>query len=179
MIRDQQLTPEEVVQSFQHTFPKDISNTRIERHITGVKKTELQHIWMQVSRNAFMEVLKHLFTFDEHPHFVVISGYDIDNTIDLVYHFSLYHGFRNKEQSINMTVSLPKSDPTIDTITDLFPGALISEQEKQEMLGVKVNNIPVDARVFISEDFPKDIYPWRRDETGPEKYIKNLHKVEQ
>lgn len=179
MIRDQQLTPEEVVQSFQNTFPKDVSNTRIERHSTGVKKTELQHIWMQVSRNAFMEVVKHLFTFDEHPHFVVISGYDIDNTIDLVYHFSLYHGFRHKEQSINMTVSLPKSDPTINTITDLFPGALISEQEKQEMLGVKVSNIPVDVRVFISEDFPKDIYPWRRDETGPEKLIKNLHKVEQ
>jgi membrane-bound hydrogenase subunit beta len=179
MIRDQQLTPEEVIQSFQSAFPKDVSNTRIERHTVGMKKIELQHLWLRVSRNAFKDVVSHLFTFDEQPHFVVTSGYDIDNTIDLVYHFSIYHGFRHKEQSINITVSLPKSDPTIDTITDLFPGALISEQEKQEMLGVKVNNIPVDKRVFISEDFPKNVYPWRRDEGVPEQYAKNLHKEKQ
>lgn len=179
MIRDTQVTPEELVQSLQTAFPQDVSQPRIERRTTGVKKKEFIHIWMHVSRKVFKDVIKHLFTFDEHPHFVVTSGYDTTETIDLVYHFSLYHGFRDKELSLNFTVHLPKTEPTIETITDLFPGALISEQEKQEMLGVKVNNIPKDKRVFISDDFPKDVYPWRRDETGPEKYIKNLHKVEQ
>ena len=43
------------------------------------------------------------------------------------------------------------------------------------MLGIKVIGIPKDNRVFISEDFPEDIYPWRRDETGPEKMVRNLH----
>lgn len=179
MIRDTQVTPEELVQSFQTTFPQNITNPRIERHTTGVKKIEFFHIWMHVNRTVFKDVVKHLFSFDEHPHFVVISGYDTADAIDLIYHFSLYHGFPHKELSLNFTVSVPKSDPTIDTITDLFPGALISEQEKQEMLGVKVKNIPVDKRVFISDDFPKNVYPWRRDETGPEKYVKNLHKEEQ
>lgn len=176
MIRDNHLSPEEIVQKYQEAFPQDISETRIERHITGVKKTQLIHIWMRVNRNVFKQCVHHLFQFDESPHFAVTSGYDIDDTIDLIYHFSVYHGFRHQELSINMKVSVPKSDPTIETITDLFPGALISEQEKQEMLGVKVKGIPKDARVFISDDFPKDIYPWRRDETGPQKLVKNLHE---
>jgi membrane-bound hydrogenase subunit beta len=179
MIQERQLTPEEIVQSFQDAFPKDISGTRIERHTTGVKKTELVHIWMDINRSVFKDGIKYLLQFDKYPHFAVSSGYDISDSIDLVYHFSIYHGFRNKELSINIKVSLPKSDPTIETITDLFPGALISEQEKQEMLGVKIQNIPIDKRVFISDDFPKDVYPWRRDETGPHKYIKNLHEAKQ
>ncbi len=179
MIRDTQVTAEDLVQSFQNTFSQNITQPRIERHTTGVKKTEFVHIWMHVNRNIFKDVVKHLFSFDEYPHFAVTSGYDVHENIDLIYHFSLYYGFPHKELSINFIVSLPKSDSVIETITDLFPGALISEQEKQEMLGVKVKNIPLDKRVFISDDFPKDVYPWRRDETGPEKYVKNLHKVEQ
>lgn len=178
MTREQQVTPEEIIQKYKDTFPKGISETRIERHTTGVKKTEFVHIWMRIQSDMFKEAIKFLFKFDEYPHFVVSSGYDIENSIDLIYHFSIYYGIAHKEISINFKISLPKSDPTIETITDLFPGALISEQEKQEMLGVKIIDIPQDKRVFISDDFPRDVYPWRRDETGPEKYVKNLHKVE-
>ena len=179
MTRDQHKTPEEILQSYQNAFSQNISESRIERHTTGMKKTEFVHIWIHINRSVFKEGLKHLFLFDECPHFAVTSGYDINDSIDLIYHFSIYHGFPHKELSINFKVTLPKSDPTIETITDLFPGALISEQEKQEMLGVKVKDIPVDKRVFISDDFPTNVFPWRRDETGPQKFVKNLHEVKQ
>jgi membrane-bound hydrogenase subunit beta len=46
------------------------------------------------------------------------------------------------------------------------------------MLGVTIIGIPDDRRCFVPEDFPKDVYPWRRDEKGPEKFYKNLHEVE-
>ncbi len=173
MNREQQVTPEEIVQKYQDAFSQYISETRIERHTTGVKKTEFVHIWLRIQRNMFKDIIKYLFQFDDNPHFVVTSGYDIDESIDLIYHFSIYYGSPHKEISMNFKISLPKSDPTIETITDLFPGACISEQEKQEMLGVKIKGIPLDKRVFISDDFPKDVYPWRRDETGP----KNLNKL--
>jgi len=179
MTEEQRATPEEIVQSFQDAFSQNISETRIERRTTGVKKTEFIHIWMRINRDMFKDAIKHLFQFDKYPHFAVSSGYDIADSIDLIYHFSIYHGSRDKELSINIKVSLPKSDPTLETITDLLPGALISEQEKQEMLGVRIKNIPKDKRVFISDDFPKDVYPWRRDETGPQKYVRNLHEVKQ
>ncbi len=78
---------------------------------------------------------------------------------------------------MNITVELPKSKPEIESICDLIPGALITEQEKQEMLGIKVKGIPKDKRVFVSDDFPKGIYPWRKDEKGPEKMVRNLHEV--
>jgi membrane-bound hydrogenase subunit beta len=42
------------------------------------------------------------------------------------------------------------------------------------MMGITVTGIPDDRRLFIPEDFPKGVYPWRRDETGPEKMLKVL-----
>ncbi len=171
------LTPEELVKSFADKFQVKIKESRIEKYVHGSKKTEFSHIWMRIDKGIFKDVVKHLFTFDEHPHFVVASGYDMGSNIELVYHFSLYSGERNHEVSINITVELPKSNPVIETITDLIPGAVISEQEKQEMLGIKVKGIPKNTRIFISDDFPEGVFPWRRDETGPDKMVRNLHEV--
>ena len=170
------MTPEEIIRSFQTKFPGGVTEPRIERRTSGTMKTGYVHLWFHVDKNMFKEAVKYLFTVDTYPHFAVSSGYDQGEIIELVYHFSLFHGERGRELSLNMTVVLPKSDPVIDTITDLIPGALIAEQEKQEMLGVKIRGIPKNTRVFIADDFPKDVYPWRRDETGPEKLVRNLHE---
>ena len=173
----EQLTPEKLVKSFKDEFKTKIKEASIEKHIAGSKKTEFIHIWLKVDKSIFKNVIKHIIKLEKYPHLAVVSGYEMGKTINLVYHFSIYYGERAKEISINITVELPKSNPVIETITDLIPGALITEQEKQEMLGIKVKGIPKDERVFISDDFPKGIYPWRKDKTGPEKMVRNLHEV--
>jgi membrane-bound hydrogenase subunit beta len=43
------------------------------------------------------------------------------------------------------------------------------------MLGVKVIGIPDDRRLFLPDDWPEDVFPWRKDEKGMEKYVRNLH----
>jgi hypothetical protein len=30
--------------------------------------------------------------------------------------------------------------------------------------------------VFVADDIPQGIFPWRRDETGPAKLVRNLHE---
>jgi len=170
------VTPEEIVSSFQTRFPQGITQPRVERHNGGTLKTEFVHVWFRIETGLLKEAVKHLFAFEPYPHFAVTSGYDLGDTIELVYHFSLFYGERGREISLNMTVTLPKDNPVIDTITDLIPGALISEQEKQEMLGVQIRGIPKDARVFVADDIPEGVFPWRRDETGPDKLVRNLHE---
>jgi len=173
------LTPEEIIKSFKDIFKTDIKDDRIETHKAGSKKTQFTHIWMCIDRSAFKDAVKHLMKLEKYPHLAVVSGYDMGETINLVYHFSIYFSERGKELSLNITVELPKSEPEIETITDLIPGALITEQEKQEMLGIKVKGIPKDKRAFVSDDFPKGMYPWRKDETGPGKMVRNLHEVKE
>ena len=171
------LTSEKIVKSFKDEFKTKIRDTRIEKHATGSKKNQLIHIWLNVDKSILKKIVEHVIKLEKYPHLAVVSGYDMGKTINLVYHFSIYYGERAKEISINITVELPKSNPVIETITDLIPGALITEQEKQEMLGIKVKGIPKDERVFIPNDFPKGVYPWRKDKTGPGKMARNLHEV--
>ena len=170
--------PEEIINQFKEKFGDNIKEARLEKHPTGPKKKELLDIWFIIDRSIFKEAVKYLTNFEKYPHIAVASGYDAGDTINLNYHFSIYYGGdRGQEITINFVVPLPKTDPVIETITDIIPGALITEQEKQEMLGVKVVGIPKDTRVFTSDDLPEGKYPWRRDQTGVYDIARNLHEV--
>ena len=169
------LTPDEIVKSYKDAFKSKIIESRVEKFVRGQKNNEIFHVWLRVERDVFKDVVKHLFTFEKYPHFAVSSGYDLGKSVEIVHHFSLYCGAKARDISVNITISLPKNDLTMDTISDLIPGALIAEQEKQEMLGIKVIGIPKDERVFIPETFPEGMYPWRRDEAGADKMVRNLH----
>jgi len=75
---------------------------------------------------------------------------------------------------VGLRVILPKNDLKIPTITDLVPGAIYTERETQEMMGVEVVGIPDSRRLFLPEDIPEGVYPWRTDETGPQDFLRVL-----
>ena len=169
------MTPKEIITYFKDKFKKGIKNVKIEKKTAGVKKNEFVVLWMEIDRKIFKNAVKELAKI-QFPHLAVISGEDIGKEIKLNYHFSLYYAKRLEEISINFSVKLPKNNPSIETITDIIPGALITEREIQEMLGVKIKNIPDKRRMFLSNEFPKSVYPWRKDEKGiNDKLINKLY----
>jgi len=170
------LTTEEIVKYFTDEFKTKIIDVKIKKRSAGIKKNITPYIWMKIDKSAFKDIIKHLFTL-HYPQLSVISGNDLGNTIELIYHFSINYGQRMNETILNISVDLPKSNPEIETICDYMPGALISEREKQEFLGVKIIGIPDKRRLFLPDEFPEGVYPWRRDETGPEKLYRNLHEA--
>jgi membrane-bound hydrogenase subunit beta len=176
MSKSKKITPEELVNDLKSTFKTKIKIAQIHKKTFASMKKEAINIWIKVDKDSFKEIVKHLITI-QYPHLAVVSGNDLGKTIELIYHFTLNYDEHLGEISLNISVELPKSNPTIETLCDIIPGALITEREKQEMLGVKIKGIPDERRLFVPEDFPKDVFPWRRDETGPEKYYKNLHEV--
>ena len=127
-----------------------------------------------MKKSAFHSAIEHIFRLQEYPHLAVISSSDLGTEVELIYHFTIYYGHHLGELSLGIRVKLPKSDLSIPTITDLIPGAIFTERETQEMMGVRVVDIPDGRRLFISEDVPEGVYPWRKDETGPEKLLRVL-----
>jgi membrane-bound hydrogenase subunit beta len=170
------LTPENIVKSFKDEFKTNIKDVQIKQRAAGSKKKETPSIWMKIDKSAFKKVVKHLCDI-QYPHLAVVSGNDLGKTIELIYHFTLDYETRLDEINLHISVELPKTKPEIETVCDLIPGALITEREKQEFFGIKVIGIPDDRRAFLPDDFPKGVYPWRRDEKGLEKLYKNLHEV--
>lgn len=176
MTEEKTLSAEEIVKYFADKFNTKIKDVKIKKRQAGVKKNETANIWLKIDRSAFKDIIKHLLAL-QFPHLSVISGNDLGPTIELIYSFTLNYGKRMNETILNISVELPKSNPEIETICDYIPGALIGEREKQEFLGVKIIGIPDNRRLFLPDDFPEGVFPWRRDETGPEKLYRNLHEV--
>ncbi len=64
---------------------------------------------------------------------------------------------------IALDCSVPDSDARLDSITPLIPGAAWSEQEFQDMLGVKPEGHPDPRRLVLPDDWPEGMHPLRRD----------------
>ncbi len=144
----------------------------------GLKNTPMKLIWLKVDRDDFRNAVKSISKLQV-PHLSVTSGSDKGEVIELIYHFSVNYGFPGDEISVNLKVHLPKDDPTIPTITDLIPGAITTEREKQEFLGVEVVDIPDSRRLWLDEVFPEDKYPWRWDDKGMEDQSRYVHDKEE
>jgi len=168
------LSPEEIVESFKTTLGGDFIDSRIYQREVAIKKNLFTSIWIQVKREAFRKSVEHICKLQEYPHLSVISSADREDSVELIYHFTIYYGHHLKALSLGLRLSLPKSDLKIPTITDIIPGAIFTERETQEMMGVEVIGIPDKRRLFLPDDFPEGVYPWRKDETGPHDMLRVL-----
>ena len=168
------LSPEEIVDSFKTALGDSFIDAKIYQREVAVKKNKFRSLWVEVKKSAFRDAVDHICHLQEYPHLAIISSSDLGAEVELIYHFTIYYGHHLEELSLGLRVKLPKSDLKIPTITDLIPGALFTERETQEMMGVEVVGIPDSRRLFLPEDFPQGVYPWRTDETGPQDMLRVL-----
>lgn len=171
------MTPQQVADRFVSRFGNHVSNIRVLEWAEGVKKVPKRSVWMTIPRDILTEAVAELIAID-YPHLGVVAASDNGDLIDLLYHMQIFFGGRHEEIEIIFTVQVPKSDPHVPTIAGLIPGAVYTEREKQDMIGVIVDGIPDSRRIFLPKDFPEDVYPWRKDEKGiPQSMVKELWKV--
>lgn len=168
------LTPQEIIDAIQARVGDGFISARCTEWAEGVKGRKSKQVWIKLSREALIPALHRLVAI-HFPHVSVIASADTGAQVELMYHFHIYWGIPHEEILVTFTVSLDKTDLKIPTITGIIPGALTSEREKQEMVGVEVVDIPDGRRLFLPEDFPQGVYPWRKDETGiPLDMVKDL-----
>jgi membrane-bound hydrogenase subunit beta len=162
----EKLTPQAIIDSFVKELGDGFVGGSVHEYEVAVKKNKFQSLWIEIKRGAFRHAVEHICRLQERPHLAIISSSDLGGEIELIYHFTIYYGEHLQELSLGLRVKLPKNDLRIPTITDLIPGALFTERETQEMMGIEVIDIPDRRRLFLPEDFPQGVYPWRTDEKG-------------
>ena len=92
-------------------------------------------------------------------HLSTITGQDVDDRVELLYHF--WEG-----QGLTLCTSVPREDARIPTLTDLIPGASFYEREIGEMLHVTVEGHPDPQPLFLPDDWNGEA-PLRREFTLP------------
>lgn len=171
------MSPKDIEIYLRETVGEAVEDFKIEEIEKGLEENPIDILWFTVEREEFRNAVEALADLQT-PHLSVASGSDKGDFLELIYHFHVNYGYPGEEVSVNMKVHLPKDDPIIPTITDIVPGALTTEREKQEFLGVDVKNIPDSRRLWLQDDFPEDRYPWRWDEEGMEDMSKYVHSEE-
>jgi Ni,Fe-hydrogenase III component G len=86
-----------------------------------------------------------------------ISGVDLGEAYEMVYHFS------TPETDFNLRTEVPKDRPHIATITPIIPGAILYERELQDMFGLVVDGIPDPRPLVLPDDWPAGVHPLRKD----------------
>src|SRR6476661_3112168 len=76
---------------------------------------------------------------------------------------ALYH-FCKGPAITTLKIRLPRTaDASLPTIEDIIPAATFFERELHEMLGFTIADAKSNERLFISDDWPEDVYPLRTD----------------
>jgi len=124
----------------------------------AVNITRPRRISVGVSLDKFMQVFDYLAKGLEFGHLCTITGLDEKENMSFIYHLAADSGI-----VVNLKTSAPKANPLIKTVTHYFPGADCYEREMVDLLGVKVEGLSKGNRYPLTDDWPKDQFPLRKD----------------
>ncbi|MEM2425309.1 MAG: NADH-quinone oxidoreductase subunit C [Candidatus Bathyarchaeia archaeon] len=110
-----------------------------------------------VNPGLHREVIKILLGSFKNVSLSAIVGLDLGDEIELIY------SIRADGALLHIETSVPKSNPKIESICDLIPGADFHEREVFDLLGVDFLGHPSLKRLILPEDWPEKLFPLRKD----------------
>jgi len=168
---------QEVLAALQEALGDRLRDPEIRTRSVGVKSPQtIEEIWGVIDRDVLLQAAQTLK--DLGPlHISIISGADLGEEIELLYHFTVGFGTEDGEVLVTLRFTLPKSDLTVPSLCGIVPGAQTTEREKIEFLGITFQGIPDSRHLFLPEDM--EVHPWRKDEPELEKIVKRAVKWEE
>jgi Ni,Fe-hydrogenase III component G len=126
-----------------------------------------QRIFLTVPVQALVPALEQLKTELGYRHLSTISGVDMGDVFEILYHIGYVGG------NLNVRTRIPKAVPRLPSVCSVIPGAILYEREIQDMFGIIVDGIPDGRPLLLSDDWPAGVHPLRKDwtPTRPEEKI--------
>lgn len=116
-----------------------------------------RRIFLKVAVENLLETVKCLRHDLGFTHLSTISGVDLGQTFEILYHFA------NNHCSFTVRTEIPRDNPQLPSICEFIPGAILYERELQDMFGITVLNIPDPRPLLLPDDWPPGNYPLRKD----------------
>jgi NADH:ubiquinone oxidoreductase subunit C len=141
-------------------FITNLSN-RLQGMAKKIDAPKPRRINIEISRESLLKVVKILKDDFDGYHISTITVLDSGENFELLYHILLTDGL------VTLKVFLPRNDPSVDTLTEILPGAILYERELHDIMGIEVKNHP-DMRILLLPDSWGDKgYPLRKDWVDP------------
>ncbi len=117
-----------------------------------------RRIFVDVSIEQWTEVFEYVVKDMKFTILSTITGMDEVNDFALIYHLS-----GDGRVMLNLRTRISKDNPSINTVTSYFPNAEIYEREIRDLLGIKIVGLTEGRRYPLSETFPQNEFPLRKD----------------
>jgi Ni,Fe-hydrogenase III component G len=132
-------------------------NSEIKDKVQEVSVAAPLRINVKVAREQLLAVLQYLKDQLGFTHLATISGVDLGENFEVVYHMA------SSLATVNVRILTPRSEPKIPSVCAVIPGAILYERELQDMFGLVVENIPDPRSLLLADDWPAGEYPLRKD----------------
>lgn len=130
-------------------------------------------ITILVDRNDLPSVVKYIY-YDIGAYLTSVAGNDerpINKHFALYYVLSVEGGklqndevFSQDEKCfITVRTLIPANEPTFPSVTPFVPACVWYERELYDMFGLVAEGLPDKRRLVLSDDWPEDLFPLRKD----------------
>lgn len=123
-----------------------------------IRVTRERRISLEVPYDQFRKIFEHVVNDMAFRQLCTITGLDEGESLALIYHVAHTDG-----TVLSLKTRIPKANPVLQTILDIFPGGMIYERELVDLLGVRVEGLPDGHRYPLTDNWPIGQYPLRKD----------------
>jgi len=140
---------EEILEKIKGRFGDNVKDITIKRSRRIFAETDMKNL------REILRYAKDELGFD---HISTITGRDLGEELELIYHIAYQNAIE-----LSIKTKIPKENPRITTIVDLYPSAGIYEREVHDLLGVVFEGNPDLSPLLLPDNWPEGIYPLRKD----------------
>ena len=142
---------EEILEKIKERFGNNVKDITIKRS---------RRIFAETNMKNLKEILRYAKDELGFDHISTITGRDLGEELELIYHIAYQNAIE-----LSIKTKIPKENPRITTIVDLYPSAGIYEREVHDFLGVVFEGNPDLSPLLLPDNWPKGVYPLRKDVT--------------
>jgi len=117
--------------------------------------TKGKQIFMCVDKKCLKPAIEFLKS-NGFTHLAAITGLEVADDVELLYHLS------DGNTLLTIVIKLPLNELVVPSITTVFRGATLYEQEIHDLLGVKFEGHPNLGPSILPDDWPNGTYPLRK-----------------
>lgn len=126
----------------------------------NVKLTRDRRVFAEISASKLVETAQALKEAGM-INIGAITGLDLGDRFEIIYHLYNEDGIL-----LNLKIFIPRENPRISSVTNIFPGVFLYERELIDLFGIMVEGIPDGRRYPLPDDWPDGEYPLRKDWKG-------------
>lgn len=143
------MTTDTTIEKFKKEFKSEILNLSVKNE---------RRIIISVNPASILRIAKYLYS-DAGYRFIIASALHTRKGFEIHYHFS----YDSTGLILNIHVILENTDPSVESLSNMFNASNWIEREMHELFGINFLNHPNQEKLISEGNWAEGVYPYRKE----------------